>query len=320
MTWHDLPEVFRYVFRYGNIYLFVSTHIYILLIHGKSFLIFITPRTNPLFICDKETLHHHDSTYTSIGGVKDVDPEVLQGVLNFIDTNTQAPDPIDVPEDVKEELAMTSTSTCYVKDEFGTLQALKKVLFGIWEQCKLITDLSYQMDDVACGETVLSHLTDLYMQMYDACRKDSLVVPLRKDHLKFTVLGGQRKKKGFYRGRRIVPLFPTKTAKAHQVRHSRFRRKANSCVTDTTMKEMLTPTRNDDNDNENETPMEVSDDGGDVVPFVDLDAYRGQDEIREKVLKTPGLLGWQRNFCPVKTIFVFCCHNLYYCHILVFLI
>ena len=107
---------------------------------------------------------------------------------------------------------MTSTSTCDVKDEFGTLRALNKVLFGIWEQCKLITDLSYQMDDVACGETVLSHLTDLFMQMYDTCRKDSLVVPLRKDHLKFTVLGGQRKKKGFYRGRRIVPLFLIKTA------------------------------------------------------------------------------------------------------------
>ena len=86
------------------------------------------------------------------------------------------------------------------------------------------------------------------------------------------------------------------------------------------MKEMLTPTHNDDNDNENKTLMEVSDDGGDVVPFVDLDAYRGQDEIREKVLKTPGLLGWQHNFYLVKTIFVFCCHNLYYCHVLVFLI
>ena len=78
----------------------------------------------------------------------------------------------------------------------------------------MITDLSYQMDDVACGETVLSHLTDLYMQMYDTCRKDSSVVPLRKDHLKFTVLDGQRKKKGFYRGRRIVPLFPNKNSKS----------------------------------------------------------------------------------------------------------
>ena len=51
------------------------------------------------------------------------------------------------------------------------------------------------------------------------------------------------------------------------------------------MKEMLTLTCNDDNDNGNETLMEVSDDGGDVVPFVDLDAYRGQDEIREKSIE-----------------------------------
>ena len=80
-----------------------------------------------------------------------------------------------------------------------------------------------------CGETVLGHLTDLYKHMYDACRKDGLVVPLQKDHLKFTVLGGQkRKKKGLFHGRRIVPLYPTKTAKARQARHSHFGRKNNS--------------------------------------------------------------------------------------------
>ena len=84
-----------------------------------------------------------------------------------------------------------------------------------------------------------------------------------------------------------MPLFPTKTAKAHQARHACFRRKANSRVTETTMKEMLTATCGDDTGNE--TLMEVSDDNDeDVVPFVDLDAYKGQDEIREKVLKTPG--------------------------------
>ena len=66
---------------------------------------------------------HHDSTYTTIGDVKDVDPELLHGVLNFIETNTQVPEKIEVPEDVKQDLGMTSTDIpgTDVKDEIGTL-------------------------------------------------------------------------------------------------------------------------------------------------------------------------------------------------------
>ena len=139
----------------------------------------------------------------------------------------------------------------------------------------MITDLTYQMEGVQCRETLLGHLTELYKYMYDVCRKELLVVPLYKDQLKFTVLGGQRKRKGFFRGRRIIALFPTKTAKVCQARQSRFGRKANSRVTNTTMTEMLTVQGNDNNDNE--TLMEVSDSDGNVVPFVDLVAYRGQD-------------------------------------------
>ena len=44
---------------------------------------------NPLFTCDEVTLCRHDSTYNSIGDMKDVDSKVLQGVLNFIDTNKE---------------------------------------------------------------------------------------------------------------------------------------------------------------------------------------------------------------------------------------
>ena len=78
-------------------------------------------------------MHRHDSTYTTISIVKDVDPELLQSVLNFIETNTQIPEKIEVPEDVKQDLGMTSTDIpgTDVKDEIGTLQALNKVSFGI---------------------------------------------------------------------------------------------------------------------------------------------------------------------------------------------
>ena len=252
-----------------------------------------------MFTCDENTLRHHDSTYCTIGDVKDVDPDVLQGVLNFIDTNTQVAEQIDMPEDVKQDFGALSTGTmgAEVIDEMGSLRALNKVSFGIREQCKLITDLSYQMDDVGCGEIILEHLTDLYKHMYDKCHKDALVVPLRKDHLKFTVLGGRKRKRGLFRGRRIVPLYPTKTAKARQAKQSHFSRKANSRVTETTIAQMLSPKGSDDNDNE--TPMQVSDEEGDVVPFVDLVLYRGQDEIQEKVLTTPGVLQWLRIHCQV---------------------
>ena len=88
---------------------------------------------NPLFNCDEKTLCHHDSTYTIIGNVKDVDPELLQGVLNFIEMNTQIPEKIDMPEDVKQDLGMSTTDILGtdVKDEIGTLPALNKVSFGI---------------------------------------------------------------------------------------------------------------------------------------------------------------------------------------------
>ena len=54
---------------------------------------------------------------------KDVDPELLQGVLNFIAMNTQIPEKIDVPEDVKQDLGMSTTDILGtdVKDEIGTL-------------------------------------------------------------------------------------------------------------------------------------------------------------------------------------------------------
>ena len=248
-------------------------------------------RTNPLFTCDESTLRRHDKTYNSLGDVKDVDPEVLQGVLNFIDTNTQVADNVEVSTDVKDSLGVVAT-TCIGSSnaEIGSLRLLNEVSFGIREQCKLITDLSYQMEDVGYGEAVLGDLTQLYKQMYDKCRGDSSVLPLRKDHLKFKVLSGRRRNKGVFRGRRIIPLFPTRTTKARQAKQSRFGRKVTSGVSETMLQEMLQTTVSDDTGNE--TPMEVSDNEEDVVAFVDLASYKGQDELREKLLTTPGLSQW----------------------------
>ena len=228
-----------------------------------------------------------------MGDVKDLDPDVVQGVLNFIDTNTQLPETLEVLEDVKVGMGVgpSDTGTENVPDKLGSLRLLNKVSFGIRDQCKLITDLSYQMDDVTCGKGILGQLMELYRSMYNTCRKDSVILPLRKDHLKFRVLCGQRRKKGVFRGRRIAPLYPNRTVKSHQVKMSRFGRKSNSQVTEMTITDMLAG--KDGNDNDNETPMEVSENEDDVVPFMDLASYKGQDQMWEKVLTTPGLLQWK---------------------------
>ena len=237
-------------------------------------------------------LRRHDSTYNP----SDVEAEVLQGLLNFIDSNTQVPEEIVVSKEVKDDLQMSTPDVPEIKDDLTPLRQLSSVTFGIREQCKLITDLTYQMDSPEYGHEILQKITDLYKQMYSMCRKDSPVLPLRKDHLKFKVLSSVNRKKGLFNCRRIVPLFPTKTNRSHQAKQSRFRRKSTSRVSDTTIDLMLNPEAIDDDGDNNDTaaktqsPMEWSDTEDNIAPFVDLAAYKSQDVIKQKVFTTPGLL------------------------------
>ena len=71
----------------------------------------------------------------------------------------------------------------------------------------------------------------------------------------------------------------------------------------------------DGNDNDNETPMEVSENEDDVVPFMDLVSYKGQDQMRKKVLTTPGLFQWKYSTFQVN-IFLYCHHLFNICHML----
>ena len=146
------------------------------------------------------------------------------------------------------------------------------------------------MDDVTCGESILGQLTELYRSMYNTCRKDSVILPLCKDHLKFRVLCGQRRKKGVFHGRRIAPLYPNRTVKSCQAKLSHFGRKSKSQVTEMTITHMLAG--KDGNDNDNETPMEVSENEDDIVPFVEI------------------------QYLPGKHISIFCHHLFNICHML----
>ena len=70
----------------------------------------------------------------------------------------------------------------------------------------------------------------------------------------------------------------------------------------------------------NETPMEVSENEDDVVPFMDLASYKGQDQMREKVLTTPGLFAMEVQYLT-GNISIFCHHSFNICpHASTFLI
>ena len=75
---------------------------------------------------------------------------------------------------------------------------LRRTGQGIQEQCKMITDLSYQMDDVDAGKKFLAQLCDVYKEFYASCMKASGLVYLRKDNLKFRTLSGKCQNKGFF--------------------------------------------------------------------------------------------------------------------------
>ena len=81
----------------------------------------------PMFTCDEEALHQHDSTFNGVGDTKDVNPEVLHSVLNFIEANLDDCASVEVNEDVKESLIvdMPIGSGCEVPNTMKRFLQLK---------------------------------------------------------------------------------------------------------------------------------------------------------------------------------------------------
>lgn len=252
-----------------------------------------------MFTCDEEVLKRYDSTFTGIGETKDVNPEVLHSVLNFIDANWSDCNMVEVDEDVKESLTADTPiiSSSDVPDDLEKLLHRKRIGDGIREQCKLITDLSYNMEDVQSGEVILSHLCDVYSYFYSQCQDHKGIVRLHKDHLKFKTLTGKRRNKGFFRRRRIVPLYPTRKRKQ---KTSQFGRQTE--FSETTSEEMQTTTSEDrpatttsDEFASQSSPVPTVEKDIDaepelISPFVSLEAYKGQDDMKSRQHGTPGLL------------------------------
>ena len=208
---------------------------------------------------------------------------MLHSVLAFIDSNVQTGvvPSVEVPTDVKDSLTTeTSTSSAEVmsNDTTNSDIDLQRTGHGIREQCKMITDLSYQMDSVETGRKVLEQLCNVYKAFYASCQNESGLVPLRKDNLKFRTLSGKRRNKGFFQQRRIIPLYPTKNRRLCLQKSSRFGKRP--CHSETTTSEDYTTT----------TDAEVATEREQESPFISLEAYKGQDVRQVKGLGTPGLL------------------------------
>ena len=81
----------------------------------------------PMFTCDEEALHWHDSTFNGVGDTRDVNPEVLHSVLNFIETNWDDCALVEVNKDLKESLTVDTAigSGCEVPKTMRRLLQLK---------------------------------------------------------------------------------------------------------------------------------------------------------------------------------------------------
>ena len=243
----------------------------------------------PMFTCDEEALHWQDSTFNRVADTKDVNPEVLHSVLNFIEANWADCSLVEVNGDLKESLTVDTAigSGCEVPKSMKRLLQLKQIGDSIREQCKMITDLSYNMEDTKSGEVVLSHLCNLYSYLYSNCQDHSGIVSVRKDHLKFKTLTGKRRNKGFFRRRRNVPLFPSRNRKPKTLRfgnRTEYSGTTSDEILTTTLEDWPATTTSDEVvSHSSAVPMDKTDTDvetelKDISPFVSLEAYKGQDD------------------------------------------
>ena len=80
---------------------------------------------------------------------------------------------MEVSSDVKERLGSETitSSKDVVFNTMSSLQDLRTTGEGICEQCKMIIDLTYQIEDVEMGKTVLPQLCGVYKMFYSNCQE-----------------------------------------------------------------------------------------------------------------------------------------------------
>ena len=242
-------------------------------------------RTHALFNCDEACLERKDPTYRASVDAEgeQIDAETVKDVLNFVDATTdEGPEMAEVALEMKEGLAVEVGMETEVKQGDPVVQMvreLNRVGCGIHEQCKLITDLTYELESLDCGQYVLEELTGLYQYLYKNGQEHRGLPHLRKEHVRHRPLFKSKHKRGFFRRRRIVPLYPTKSRKVRLAQASRFSRRSGQEAKE------VSATDSDEN-------MEIVEETEMIAeesPFIDLEAYKGQDDRQAKSLRTPGL-------------------------------
>ena len=97
-----------------------------------------------------------------------IDAETVKDVLNFVDATTdKGTEMAEVSLEMKEGLAVEVCMETEVKQGDPVVQMvreLNRVGRGIHKQCKLITDLTYELESLDCGQYVLEELTGLYQK------------------------------------------------------------------------------------------------------------------------------------------------------------
>ena len=129
-------------------------------------------RTHALFNCDEACLEQKDPTYRASvdSDGEQIDADTVKNVLNFVDATTdEGTEMAEVALEMKEGLAVEVSMETEVKQGDPVVQMvreLNRVGRGICEQCKLITDLTYELESLDCGQYVLEELTGLYQYLY----------------------------------------------------------------------------------------------------------------------------------------------------------
>ena len=93
----------------------------------------------------------------------------MKDLLNFVDATTdEGTEVAEVAPEMKEGLAVEVGTEREVKQGDPVVQMvreLNRVGCGICKQCKLITDLTYKLESLDCGQYVLEELMGLYQYL-----------------------------------------------------------------------------------------------------------------------------------------------------------
>ena len=149
-------------------------------------------------------MERRDPTYRASvdSDVQQIDADTVKDVLNFVDATTdEGTEVAEVAAEIKEGLAVgvgTETEAKQGDPVVQMVRELNRVGCGIREQCKLITDLTYELETLDCRQYVLEELTGLYQYLYRNGQEHRGLPHLRKEHLRHRPLFKSKHKRGFF--------------------------------------------------------------------------------------------------------------------------